>query len=150
ILATDELDRLPDLPLVEWMADRELAALEPSLAAHARLAAALGVEFRLEEAKGVLHELEAEASAIGVPLDAKVGMRRLVASGLLESRGQGRVGFRHSLVREAIVRSTPANTRIALHRAASRFYKNARGLPAHEYLPRLAHHTARAGAEQEA
>ncbi|HWN66371.1 MAG TPA: protein kinase, partial [Haliangium sp.] len=44
-LATDELDKLPDMPRVEWLAERELAALPAELAAHARLLAHLGADF---------------------------------------------------------------------------------------------------------
>ena len=41
-LATDELDRMPELRLVEWLAHHELGALPPELTAHARLCALLG------------------------------------------------------------------------------------------------------------
>src|SRR5450432_333181 len=44
ILATDELDKLPDLPLVQWLASRETESLPPELLAHARLASVMGVE----------------------------------------------------------------------------------------------------------
>src|SRR5438132_14260160 len=36
-LATDELQKLPDSPLIEWLAERELGALPRELASHARL-----------------------------------------------------------------------------------------------------------------
>ena len=36
-VATEVLDQLPDSPLVEWIAGRELDQLPPDLAAHARL-----------------------------------------------------------------------------------------------------------------
>src|SRR5690606_38744351 len=41
-LATDEIDRVPDLPLIEWLAHREIDALSPAERAHARLVATVG------------------------------------------------------------------------------------------------------------
>ena len=62
-LATDELERLPDLPLVQWLSSRETESLPPDLLAHARLASVLGVEFSSEEIEGVLQELERSGGA---------------------------------------------------------------------------------------
>ena len=74
-LATDELGALPDLPLVEWLAAKELGALAPELASHARLAALLGDDFVPEEISGVLAELERAGTAASFPLDAAVATK---------------------------------------------------------------------------
>ncbi|HND56361.1 MAG TPA: AAA family ATPase, partial [Pirellulaceae bacterium] len=51
-LATDEIDHVPDLPLIEWLAHREIDALAPAERAHARLVATVGVEVNPEEVAG--------------------------------------------------------------------------------------------------
>ena len=81
VLATDELERLPDLPLVQWLASRETESLPPDLLAHARLASVLGFEFNADEMEGVLQELERAGVAPETPLDASIGIRRLTDSG---------------------------------------------------------------------
>ena len=143
-LATDELDRVPELPLIEWLAHRAVDALAPSLRAHARLVAALGAEVTTEEVQGVLGRLERAGEADELPLDARIGIERLVAAGLLEARGQGRTGFRHALLREAIVRSMPEAQRRAVHVASVEYYSGA-ALPEEHRLPQLAHHAEQAG-----
>lgn len=143
-LATDELDRVPDLPLIEWLAHRAVDALAPSLRAHARLVAAIGAEVTTEEVQGVLGRLERAGEADELPLDARIGIERLVAAGLLEARGQGRTGFRHALLREAIVRSMPEVQRRAVHVASVEYYRSA-ALPEEHRLPQLAHHAEQAG-----
>ena len=80
-LATDELDQLPGLPLIEWLAQTELDQLSPSLRAHARLVALLGGDATGAEIDGVLRLLDQSGAAIDLPLDARVGMRRLLAAG---------------------------------------------------------------------
>ena len=76
-LATDELERLPDLPLVQWLSSRETESLPPDLLAHARLASVLGVEFSSEEIEGVLQELERSGGGGRDP--ARRGHRRAAA-----------------------------------------------------------------------
>jgi hypothetical protein len=150
-LATDELNRLPDLPLVEWLATRELESLPPDLAAHARLAAALGPEFRSSEIIGVVQELERGGSAQAFPLDPAVATQRLLANGILIVRRYGQLSFRHALVREAVYKWVPEPLRLAIHEAALRFYR-AEGcdLPESERLPLFAFHAARSGHRDEA
>ncbi|HEY7372277.1 MAG TPA: AAA family ATPase, partial [Polyangia bacterium] len=72
VLATDELDRLPDLPLVQWLASRETEQLPPDLLAHARLGSVLGAEFSVDDVEGVLRELERAGLPPETPLDASV------------------------------------------------------------------------------
>ncbi len=151
-LATDELELFPDLPLVEWLAARELEALPPELAAHARLAAALGADFGREEIAGVLSELDRRRQATDFPLDATVGTRRLLTAGLLITHRRGRLSFRSALVRDAVYGSTPDALRRPIHAAAFHYYRDRalRALTEDERLPRIAFHAAHAGLEEEA
>ncbi|MCC6557431.1 MAG: protein kinase [Polyangiaceae bacterium] len=144
-LATDELDKVPDLPLIEWLAHRAVDALAPALQAHARLVAARGAEVTAQEVQGVLRSLERAGAAGELPLDARIGIDRLIAAGLLEARGQGRVAFRHALLREAIVRSMPDAFRRAIHLASVEYYRGAAALHEERRLPQLAHHAEQAG-----
>lgn len=149
-LATDEIDKLPDLPLVEWAAEREISALGPELKAHARLAALLGPDFRAEEVEGVLAVLVREGMADDLPLDAGVGTSGMVGADLLVVDPQGGLRFRHSVVRDVVARSIPEPERARIHRAAYRFYGSAAALPEGLRLARLALHAAATGLDAEA
>jgi len=150
-LATDELNRLPDLPLVEWLASRELESLSPDLAAHARLAALLGAEFKPIEIAGVVQELELRGGAQAFPLDPAVGTQRLLTGGILIARRHGQLSFRHALVREAVYKAVPEAMRLPIHEAALDYYRGERcELPEGERLPRLGFHAARSGRRDEA
>jgi len=144
-LATDELERLPEIPIVDWIAARELESLPPDLASHARLAATLGAEFSVEEIFGVLKELERDGAAQAFPLDAVVAINRLVAAGILLRGGHGQLNFRHELVREAVYKSVPRSVGRTIHVAAARFYRDTYPLPEGNRLARLAFHAARSG-----
>ena len=149
-LATDELERLPDLAPIEWLAQRELSVLEPELAAHARLAALLGAETTLLELAGVLRELERDGAAGELLLDPAVATRRLLATGLLVTARSGGVRFRHALVRDAVVKATPAAVREKFHPAAARFYRETRAMSELHRLPLLALHAQASGLREEA
>ncbi|MDC3954329.1 serine/threonine-protein kinase [Polyangium jinanense] len=151
-LATDELDDLPDLPLIEWLAHRELDALPPAARAHACLAAVLGAEVTVAEMQGVLGRLDRMSAGGDFPLDARVGSERLVAAGLLARHGPGRYAFRHALVREAIARSVPEAQRARIHLAATAHLQQASGWDGRSpprgderHLAQLAHHATNAG-----
>lgn len=149
-LATDELDGLPDLPLVEWLAERELAALPAGLGAYLHLASLLDAEFGADELEGVLAELEQDGAATaGFGVDPRVALDRLLGGGVLTARPGARIGFRHALVRDAVAGTVPETLRIRVHRAALRFYRHAPQTDS-ERLPRLALHAARAGLPEEA
>ncbi|MEA2698934.1 MAG: eukaryotic-like serine/threonine-protein kinase, partial [Myxococcales bacterium] len=148
-LATDELDRLPDLPLVQWLASRETESLPPDLLAHARLASLLGAEFTADDLEGVLQELERAGVPTDAQLDASVGLRRLTESGILVRHRRGRVGFRHSLLRDAVYQGLAAGQRDAIHRAAYGYYLRQQ-TPDDERLPQMAFHAARSGLKEEA
>jgi len=149
-LATDELERLPDSPLIEWLAEREVVSLPRDLANHGRLASMLGMEFGVEEIDGIVAELDAEGHGGEFPLDAQVATRRLANLGLLVTTRSDGFRFRHALVREAIARSVPSAQRERVHRAAARFYRSTRLLPDVRRLPLLARHAAAAGLKEEA
>jgi tetratricopeptide (TPR) repeat protein len=151
-LAQDEVDRLPAIASIGELAARELGALSPALAAHAELVALLGdeVEVEVEEVQAVLTRLEAAGVAGMAQLDARVGLTRLVAAGLMVAHGPDRYRFRHALVRDAIARTIPGARRMAIHSAA------ADRMAAHddgddrERGARLAAHLAGAGRHAEA
>ena len=144
-LATEELDRLPDLPLVEWLASTETESLPPDLIAHARIASVLGAEFTTEELEGVMAELERQGVAIESPLDPGVGLDRLRASGLLVRNRNGGVAFRHALLRDTIYRTVSTEWREQIHRAAYAYYSDRAAIPDEDRLPRVALHAARSG-----
>ncbi|WP_164008361.1 serine/threonine-protein kinase PknK [Pyxidicoccus trucidator] len=149
-LVTDGLEKVPDLRLVEWLADRELGALPPSLAAHARLCALLGTDFTAATAEGVVRELERDGAAGGFPLDAGHATRRLLDSGLLVAHRQEGLSFRNELLREAVAATLPAAERLRIHHAAYRYYLGAAGSSERQRLARLALHAAAAGLRDEA
>ena len=149
-LATDELDRLPDLPLVQWLASRETESLPPDLMAHARMASVLGAEFSADEIEGVLQELERAGTAAETQLDAGIGVRRLVESGILARHRGGRVSFRHALLRDTVYQSVAAPQREATHRAAYEYYRRQDRLADPSRLPPMAFHAARCGLKAEA
>jgi eukaryotic-like serine/threonine-protein kinase len=150
ILATDELDKLPDLPLVQWLASRETESLPPELLAHARLASVMGVECAPEELEGVLHELERVGAAPETQLDASIGLRRLAETGLLVRHRRGRLGFRHALLRDSVYQGVAPAQREVIHRAAYEYFKRQEGLAETARLPQMAYHAARSGLKEEA
>jgi tetratricopeptide (TPR) repeat protein len=149
-LATDELDKLPDLPLVQWLASRETESLPPDLLAHARLASMLGVEFSTEELEGVMQELERAGAPPETQLDASIGVRRLAETGILVRHRGGRVGFRHSLLRDSVYQSVAAAQRETIHRAAYDHFKRQQQLSEASRLPQMAFHAARGNLKEEA
>ena len=155
-LATDELAQLPDLAATDWLAEREIGALPPELAAHARLCALLGTDFAEDEADGVLSEMERNPEAGVVDpdlrLDPHVATRQLVSIGMFKRLRGGRAAFRHALLRAAVEKSVSDKLRTQIHAAAFRFYRsaNAKSLDDSVRLPRLAFHAAGAGYRAEA
>jgi tetratricopeptide (TPR) repeat protein len=149
-LATDELEKLPDLPLVQWLASRETESLPPDLLAHARLASMLGVEFSTDELEGVLEELERVDAAAETQLDASIGLRRLAESGLLVRHRGGRMGFRHALLRDSVYQGVAPAQRETIHRAAYDHFKRQDRLPDGARLPQMAFHASRSGLKEEA
>ena len=144
-LATDELDRLPDLPLIEWLARSELDALAPTLRGHVRLLALLGEQVTHADVDGLLRALELEGGDRDFPLDGRVATQRLLAAGIVLEDRDGRIGFRHALVRETIARGTPAALRRRIHHAAALHYLGATAAGGDEHrLAQLAYHAGEA------
>ena len=149
-LATDELDRLPDLPLVEWLARREIDGLEPALRGHARLLALLGDHVTEREIEGVVRLIDEQGAVAELPLDAKVGTRRLVSAGVIVRDADGRFGYRHDLVRESLAHGAPEELRRLVHLAAVRYYRSVDTMWDERRLSRLAMHASAAGLAEEA
>ncbi len=148
-LATDELDRLPDVPLLQWNTSREIEALPVELAGHARLCAALGSNFSLGELEALLQCVERAGLADDLQLDALVGLERLIEVGILVRRGSGVFDFRHTLLRDTIYEQTPESLRAVLHRAAYSLYPTL-DMASEQRLPRYALHAARCGEKEAA
>jgi eukaryotic-like serine/threonine-protein kinase len=147
-VATEVLDRLPDSPLVEWVAGRELDRLSPDLAAHARLMAILSPDFTVEEIDGVLGEMERDLAG-GFPLDTGVAVRRLRQLGLLIEPRPGSLSFRNRMLRDGVARRMSEVVATNVHRAALRYYRGA-ALAETIRTARLAWHAARAGERSQA
>jgi hypothetical protein len=143
-LASEELDAAVDVPLVDWLAARELSALPPDLAAHARLLALLGDGTGPDEVAGLLAEIDRSGAGQAFPLDARAAGQRLSALGIL-AEGEGGPRFRSPLLREAVARTVPPPLEAAVHAAAFHLYERARDLPPGRRLSRLAHHAAACG-----
>ena len=144
---TDELDKLPDLPIVQWNASREVDALPAQLAGHARLSSVLGNGFTVAVLEALLQVLEREEPLEDMQLDASVGVQRLVDAGLLIRHRSGLLDFRHSLLRDTIYRLVPEAQQKRMHRAAFEVYQTL-PMAAEQRLPRLALHAAHSGARE--
>jgi eukaryotic-like serine/threonine-protein kinase len=149
-VATDELEKLPDLPIVEWNARREIEALPPQLAAHARLASVLGVDFSLGEMDALASALERSGLAQDMQLDPSVGIARLVDAKILRRHHNGRFDFRYPLLHDTIYETVGPDRRALLHRAAFEVYEAATDMPSARRRPRLALHAARSGQTERA
>lgn len=148
-LATDELEKLPDLPIVQWNASREVEALPAQLAGHARLSSVLGSAFTTAEVEALLSTLEMEGLPDDMQLDASVGIQRLVDASILVRHRSGTLDFRHALLRDTIYQLVPDEQRKRLHGAAYSMYR-AFPMPHEHRLPRIALHAARSGQREAA
>ncbi|MDB4973095.1 MAG: protein kinase [Myxococcaceae bacterium] len=144
ILVSDELEKLPAIPIVEWNARREIEALTPQLADHARMASVLGASFTVLELEELLQVLERSGAFGEQQLDATVGTQRLIDAGVLVRHRSGLVDFRHELLREMIYRSLSETRRKRLHVAAFEMYQRL-PMSSERRLPRLALHAAESG-----
>jgi tetratricopeptide (TPR) repeat protein len=143
-LATEELDKLPDLPIVQWNARREIQTLPSQLIGHARLAAVLGGSFSILEIESLLSILERDPLPDDMQLDGQVGVERLAKAGILIRHRDGSIDFRHTLLREIVYDLIPEAQRTSLHRAAFAMYRGLE-LADERRLPRIAYHAARSG-----
>ena len=147
-VATEVLDWLPDSPLVEWIAGRELDQLPFDLAAHARLMSLLWSPITVEEVNGVLGRMERDL-ADAFPMDSRVAVRRLGELGLLVKSRAGAFSFRNRMLHEGVARRLGEMVSARVHRAALAFYRSA-PMEDTARTARLAWHAARAGERQEA
>jgi len=143
-LAMEALDSLPDAPLVDWLAGRELAQLPADLARHARLCALLGAETTRAELAGVLLELDRAGQGGDLGLDPDVATARLVEAGLFAEPVGQRIAYRSGVVREAVERQAPPALATPVHEAAYRFHTGPDGR-----LAARARHAARCGRPRE-
>jgi tetratricopeptide (TPR) repeat protein len=142
-VATEVIDRLPESPLVEWIAGRELDGLSADLAAHARLVSLLSGEITFDEVQGVLSTMDRDL-AEAFPMDARVGIERLKQMRLLVQHRSGRYSFRNAILREAVAKTISEAQATLIHRAALAYYRS-EALAESIRLPRLAWHAAQAG-----
>jgi hypothetical protein len=111
-VAADHLVHISSTPLGERMAERALAEMPPSSVQFARLCAVLGEDVDLADVE------EAQRHAAGDWVDARVGLHRLVAAGVLSPVTSTRWRFEHRMMRQGVLTGTPAGEREQLHRAA--------------------------------
>jgi len=140
---TDAVRAASYVPTVEWLVERELDALAPSLRAHAGLASVMGPWFRIEHMAKVVRELERTGGRPPSDLDPAVGVRRLLRAGVLVEDA-GRIAFRHDLLRERAYASVPVDERKDCHRAAYRVVAS-QSLAEEERLLQWAFHADGAG-----
>jgi eukaryotic-like serine/threonine-protein kinase len=140
-IAADHLVHLSSTPLGERMAERALSEMPPSSVLFARLCAVLGDDVELADV-----EAAQSAAGGGAWVDARVGLNRLCAAGVLNVVGPTRWRFEHRMLRQGILAGTPDNEREMLHRAALSV-EEARSEPR---LDRLAEHAGAIGDREKA
>ncbi|MCG8420773.1 MAG: protein kinase [Proteobacteria bacterium] len=143
-VATDAIGTQADLPLIEWLAEGETAALTSDLRSHAQLASLIGRVFSSRQVARILDQLERTGQGNAFPLDARVGLRQLVDAGLLRHCGDDNYEFRVGLIRDAIARSVDKKLRRQVHDTA---YQCLADDPVDDggVLARLAYHAEHAG-----
>jgi eukaryotic-like serine/threonine-protein kinase len=147
---TDVLDALPDTPLLDWLTQRELEALTPEQAAHARMVSLLGPEFSADAVEGVLAGLDRVGYRGEFLLDARIGLEQLASCGLLFAHRRGTFSFRHALIREAVAATVDPGSAVHVHRAAYQYYCSSTVLGSSDRRSRLAWHAEQHGARQAA
>lgn len=98
-------------------------------------------------AAGVLGHFDLPLLSALTDLDAEsvtAGLQRAVEDGLLEQTGPAAVGFRHALIRDAVMGCVPPIERGALHRRAAKALADLYGEDP-ERLEEQAHHWEKAG-----
>ncbi|WP_428262332.1 protein kinase domain-containing protein [Haliangium sp.] len=142
-VAVGEVGALPATAAEQWLATRQLESMTPELAACVRLCAVLGARLRQDELAAVQDQLERSGSA-GTTLDAGVGMRELVARGLICARSEGAFEFASAAFQEAVYALLEPDDRVGIHGAAARYWRERLGDdPA--ALEAFAHHARAAG-----
>jgi tetratricopeptide (TPR) repeat protein len=147
-VATDEIERVPTLPSLAWLAETTLLRLSPELAATARLLACLRSDFTLDELERILVEIDRAGAGAGFPLTGAAAVQLLRSVELLTDNGDGTLAFRHALVRDAVAEGTPSELRTIIHRAAARVYMASP--PSEANAERAALHLAESSAHAQA
>jgi len=119
-LDTSALPQLEPIALGPWLAARETHALPAELVALARVCAVLGGPVTARELAAVVEYVEREGGPTTV-IDPEVGLRELVAAGLLAIGPRGFV-FRQPLVEEGLYATTPTSVRTTFHAAALAYW----------------------------
>lgn len=141
-LDTTALDGLEPIALGPWLAARELASLSPELVALARVAAVLGDLIDRDELSAVVEALERDGIATEL-IDVDVGMRELVAEGIVDTGATGFM-FKSPLVQEGISATTDETFRSTVH-AIARDYWSTRSLAEPGVAARVARHAEAVG-----
>lgn len=149
-VATDELEKLPALPAVQWLAASEIDALPAQLAAMARLAATLGNHFDETDLEGLVDHLERQGTAVETDLDPSVGLTRLRRAGIMSLDASGTHRFRHALLGETLYGSVGEDLRRTAHLAAYHYYHDDCPRPEFDRLPHIAWHASRCDLKHEA
>ncbi|WP_437835253.1 serine/threonine-protein kinase [Sorangium sp. So ce1153] len=150
-VATAELDVLPPSPAWQWLAERQIDALPPELAACVRLCSVLGVSFGRAELEQVQDAIE-RAGGAGTPIDAGYGLSALVERGILQRGAGERCSFQSAVFQDAVYELLDPAQRAQIHRHALATFRSrveAEG-PRPELLEPLARHAGGCGALEEA
>ncbi len=143
-VAADHLDALPPSTNLQWLAERELAALAPELAALARVCAVLGDELDLAEIEAVQPGDDAARR-----VDTHGGTSALVDAGILVRDGRA-FRFRLRALQEGIYAATAPGARAELHARAFRHWLDLPAADSRLRAVRMAYHGAPAGRTVEA
>lgn len=150
VIDTDALDDNAEVPIVQWLAERELDGLAPALRAHASLASVLGPSFGADQVAKMVRELERGGETPPSELDPAVGLKRLRRAGVLVEDEAGRFEFRHEPLRERAYALLADDVRRVCHHAAYRATAADVAVDDEARLVHLAFHAAGANLREEA
>lgn len=122
-VATAELDRLPPSPAWQWLAVRQLDALQPEFASCVRLCSVFGVEFSRAEVERVQDAME-RAGIAGTTIDMGVGLSALVEKRVLVRGSGDRYLFQSQTFQDAVYKLLDAGHREKIHRHAFEYWRS--------------------------
>jgi tetratricopeptide (TPR) repeat protein len=143
-VASEVIDRLPSMPLVEWGARRELASLGAELRGHARLVAVVNAASGADHV-GVANALDDAGHRALVPLDAFVALEQLAERGVLQAGRDRRWRFRKPVVRDLLITEGAAAELVVMHQAALGWFERSMAVRAPGRAARLAVHAQGTG-----
>ncbi len=144
VVVSEAIDRLPNMPLLEWTARRELAGLGPELRGHARLAAVVNVA-TLGQHVAAANALDDAGHRPLVPLDPRTALERLGEREVLQVDRAGRWRFRKPVVRDLLMSEGSPTELTAMHGAALVAFERDPALIGRQRAARLALHADGAG-----